>query len=768
MEQVFSSNMHCAACKGNIETRLKKINGIIEVNANLVTNVIKVRYNEKLVNDQTIIDACKEVGYRLEVIQDEISEVNSTKKQKYDVVKLLIGSVLLAILMFLSMSHMYPNLIIPAFKEPKYILPLIELGLTLIIIGIFNSYYINGFKSLIKLSPNMDSLIFLGSFFSLVYSVYLIIKLIISPDLYFVFEHEEGKIMFHNYLDSAAMILVIVSIGKFIENLSKRKAKSTINELLKLRPQYANVLIGEEVKKVETKFLKSGDKVIIKEGETIPLDGLIISGTTSVDESLLTGESLPVFKDEGDEVIGGSINKDGSITVLIDKTKKENVLNRIISLVMEASNMDTNLTRKVDKVAKVFVPIVIAISLLTFFIWLSVDLLLGKMMFPNHFTSVFDEAFTFGVSVLVVSCPCALGLATPISLLVGSSVFASRGILVNKSEAIEAIKKIDTIVLDKTNTITNGKLTVVKKELFTQDIQLLTRIKTIEQYSTHPLSEGIVSSLNEISTLDKTFTMIKNIPGKGVKGIYKEQTIFIGNMSFVEEYCNDIKKEKILNSVDMSDGLLKIFAFTKDEILALFNLKDELKPNAKDFIKDIKKMFNRIILLTGDNAIIANNIAKEVGIEEVISEVKPLDKGNIIKKFKSEGHTVMMVGDGVNDSLALTQSNVGVGLAKGSDVALASSDFILMNSNLNDILDIVNVSKRIRTNISFNLLWAFIYNIIFIPLAAGSLSYFGVMLSPMYASLLMALSSVTVCLNSLTLFITSKHRNKNNVAKDTI
>ncbi len=765
MEQIFSSNMHCAACKGNIETRLKKINGIMDVNANLVTNVIKVRYNEKLVNDQMIIEACKEVGYRLEVIQDEIIEVNSSKKEKYDVVKLLIGSVLLALLMFLSMSHMYPDLIIPTFKEPNYILPLIELGLTLIIIGIFSSYYINGFKSLVKLSPNMDNLIFLGSFFSLVYSIYLIVKLIISPDSYFVFEHEEGKIMFHNYLDSAAMILVIVSIGKFIENLSKRKAKSTINELLKLRPQYANVLVDDKVKKIETKNLKSGDKVIIKEGETIPLDGIIISGTTSVDESLLTGESLPVFKDEGDEVIGGSINKDGSITVLIDKTKKENVLNRIISLVMEASNMDTNLTRKVDKVAKVFVPIVIAIALLTFLIWLIVDLSLGAMVFPNHFTSIFDEAFTFGVSVLVVSCPCALGLATPISLLVGSSVFAKRGILVNKSEAIESIKKVDTVVLDKTNTITNGKLTVVNKEIFTSDLQTLTRIKTIEQFSTHPLSEGIVVSLNEVISLDKTFSMIKNIPGKGVKGIYKDQTIFIGNASLLEEYCEDNKKEKILNSIDSSDGLLKIFAFTKEEILALFYLKDELKTNAKEFIKEIKKTFNRIILLTGDNEIIANNIAKEVGIEEVISEVKPLDKGNIIKKLKSEGHTVMMVGDGVNDSLALTESDVGIGLAKGSDVALASSDFILMNSNLDDILDIVSVSKRIRTNISFNLLWAFIYNVIFIPLAAGSLSMFGVMLSPMYASLLMALSSITVCLNSLTLFLASKHDNKNDVVK---
>lgn len=758
MEQIFSSNMHCAACKGNIEIRLKKIDGIIDVNANLVTNVIKVKYNEKKVNDEIIIEACKEIGYKLEVLEDESLEFNSSKKGKYDVVKLVIGSILLAILMFLTMSHMYPNLIIEQFKEPIYLLPLIELGITFVIIAIFNSYYINGFKSLIKLSPNMDSLIFLGSFFSLAYSIYLIIKLIISPESYYIYGEANGKIMFHNYLDSAAMILVIVSIGKFIELLSKRKAKSTINELLKLRPKFANVLIGNEVKRIETKFLKSGDKIIVKEGETIPMDGSIISGTTSVDESLLTGESLPIFKDEGDEVIGGSINKDGSITVLIDKSKKENVLNRIISLVMEASNMDTKLTRKVDKVAHVFVPIVVVIAIITFAIWLIVDFSLGRVTFPNHFTSIFDEAFTFGVSVLVVSCPCALGLATPISLLVGSSVFAKKGILVNKSESIELIKNIDTIVLDKTNTITNGKLTVVRKQIFTNEEIDLIRIKTIEQFSTHPLSEGVVESLKDIKELDKTFNLIKNVPGKGVKGIYKDTTIYISNASLLEECCNDIKKDKILKSIDVNEGLLTIFAFKENEILGIFYLKDELKPNAKTFIKEIKTKFKRVILLTGDNKIIAQNIANEVGIDEVISEVKPLDKGDVIKRLKEEGHQVMMVGDGVNDSLALTESDVGVGLAKGSDVALASSDFILMNSNLEDILDIINISKRIRTNISFNLLWAFIYNVVFIPLAAGSMSAFGIMLSPMYASLLMALSSVTVCINSLTLFITSKKR----------
>ena len=748
--------MHCAGCKGNIEAALKKLDGVLEVNANLVNNVVKVRYNEKKVSEEDIINACKSVGYKLEVI-DEDEEFTKEKSYKLDIIKLIVGIVLLLPLMFFSMSDMYPGLILDSLKEPIYLLPLIELVLTLIIIGVFFNYYISGFKSLIKLSPNMDSLIFLGSLFSLIYSIYFIVKLIIAPSDYYIYEASAGKIMFHTYLDSAAMILVIVSIGKLIENLSKRKARSTINELLKLRPKYANLIKENEVIKVETKLLKAGDKIIIKEGETIPLDGIIINGSTSVDESLLTGESLPIYKEEGDKVIGGSVNKDGSITVLIDKSKKDNVLNKIISLVMEASNMDTKLTRKVDKVSRIFVPIILVISVIVFCVWLGIDYgaNAGNAILNTHFTSAFDEAFSFAISVMVVSCPCALGLATPISLLVGSSIFAKNGILVNKSEAIENMKEIDCLVLDKTNTITNGKLTVNDHLIFTKNPAKLNRIYTIEKYSTHPLSEGIASLLEKEAVLDKDFTMVSNVPGKGVKGVYKDEVIYIGNESLLNEFYKG-EKIKVLEEKLVTykkEGTLPIMAFTEKEIYALFSLKDELKKDAKEFIKEVKKSFKKVVLLTGDNEIIAQNIAKEVGIEEVITNVKPDGKGEVIKKLKNENYHVMMVGDGVNDSIALTLADVGVGIAKGSDVALASSDFILMNDDLLDILDIIKISKKIRTNIGFNLLWAFLYNVIFIPVAAGAFASLHFVLSPMYASMLMALSSVTVCLNALTLFL---------------
>ena len=756
MEKIFNSNMHCAACKGNIETTLKKMDGVLEVSANLVNNVVKVRYNEKKINEQDIINACKGIGYKLEVI-DEDEQYSKEKSYKLDLIKIIVGLVLLIPLMFFSMSDMYPGLIPDALKEPLYLLPLVELGLTLVIIAIFFNYYISGFKSLIKLSPNMDSLIFLGSLFSLVYSLYFIIKLIVSPGDYFVYEMEPGKIMFHTYLDSAAMILVIVSIGKLIENLSKRKARSTINELLKLRPKYANLIKDNEIVKVETKFLKAGDKIIIKEGETIPLDGVIVNGTTSVDESLLTGESLPIYKEEGEKVIGGSVNKDGSITVLIDKSKKDNVLSKIISLVMEASNMDTKLTRKVDRVARVFVPVVLGISLLVFLIWIIIDYATngGNPTLGTHFTSGFDEAFSFAISVMVVSCPCALGLATPISLLCGSSLFAKNGILVNKSEAIENMKDIDCLVLDKTNTITNGKLTVNKYHIFSKNPAKLNRIYTIEKFSTHPLSEGIATLLSKECELDKNFSMISNVPGRGVKGIYKDETIFIGNEMLLNDEYHGETNEALNKYLDefKTEGTLPIIAFTENEIIAIFSLNDKHKKDAKEFIQEVKKVFKKVVLLTGDNEIIAKNIANEVGIEEVIANVKPDGKGDLIKKLKEENYKVMMVGDGVNDSIALTLSDVGVGIAKGSDVALASSDFILMNDNLLDIIDIIKISKKIRTNINFNLLWAFIYNVVFIPVAAGVFAPLSFVLSPMYASMLMALSSVTVCINALTLFL---------------
>ncbi len=739
MEKLFScNNMHCAACKGNIERALSKLPGVISSEANSITSSVKVITNKE-VSDEDIIKCCKEAGYNLEVIEDDESLLVKKESSKGLIIRIIIGIILLIPLLYLGMGVMYENAIPEFLKSPVYVSSYVQLGLTLIIIGLFFNYYISGAKALIKLSPNMDSLVFLGSLFSLLYSIYLIITFTIDPSIPYTYTHI--------YLDSSAMILVIVSIGKLIENLSKRKAKNTISELLKLRPKTAHLVKGGVIIDVDTKFLKKNDIILVKPGETIPSDGMVVSGISSVDESLISGESLPVNKEEDSEVIGGSINGEGTLKVLITKEKKDNVLSKIISLVMEASNMNTKLTRKIDIVSRYFVPIVIFLSILTFVLWISID--------PTH---DFNNAFSFGVGVMVISCPCALGLATPISLLVGSSIFAKNGILVNKSEAIEKLKDIDTIVLDKTNTITKGELEVEKASIFTKSLQILDEIYTLEKYSSHPLAKGIVNYLSK-SKISENFISSGVEPGKGIYGSFKDEKLYIGNISYLKSLQQNIDN-KILDEIENENknGLLPLIAFNENEIYSVFYLKDKIKDNAKEFISEAKKHFKRIILLTGDNKIIASKIALEAGIEEVISEVLPMDKDKVISKLQEEGHKVIMVGDGVNDSIALKRADVGIGIAKGSDIALSSSDFILMRNNLFDIINILNISKKIRNNITLNLFWAFIYNIICIPIAAGCFASLGVKLEPMYCSMLMALSSVTVCLNSLTLFLTTRRK----------
>ncbi len=742
--------MHCAACKNNVESALKKVNEVSSCNVNLMTNTCSLELNKE-VDFKTLEKAVKNAGYELIENIDE-DELYNIKKDYKPLIKIIIGIVLLVPLLFFGMGGMYSDIIPELFKNMNYGIyynATLQLILSFAIIGLFFNYYINGFKSFIKRSLNMDSLVFLGSFFSLIYSIYIIISTIINKNYHY--SH------FHLYLDSASMILVIVSIGKYIEEMSKNKAKSTIKELLALRPKIAHLVRNEEIIDIPTKNIELKDVLLVKPGETIPSDGIVISGVSSVDESIISGESLPITKEEDSLVIGGSINKEAPLKILVNKKKEENVLSKIIKEVEGASNMKSPLTRIVDKVSKVFVPVVMAIALLTFIIWMILGIQnKGPIINSMMFNSWFDEAFTFGVGVLVISCPCALGLATPISLLVGSSVFSKNYIVVQNGEAIEKIKEIDTIVLDKTNTITEGELSVTNVEILSKDYKdLFSKIYSIEKYSEHPLGKAIIKYLDSEKTkLSNDFLMNEMIPGKGIKGVFKnKEYIYATNISYLNEILKE--DEKLNKKVEEASlkGELPIFIYNDSEILAIFYLKDKLKKESKAFIKNAKKIFKKVILLTGDNKNIASFIAKEVGIDEVISEVKPTEKDKEIVNLQNEGHKVIMVGDGVNDSIALTRADIGIGIAKGSDIALASSDFILMRSNLEDIFKIINLSKNIRKNIYFNLFWAFIYNLICIPIAAGCFASFGVILSPMYCSMLMALSSVTVCLNSLTLFL---------------
>lgn len=742
--------MHCAACKNNVEGALCKVEGVKSVEVNLVSNSAKIEMDDG-VDEEKLYSALSDIGYELgdDFDSEAVFEKKSNKKE---LIKIIVGFILLVPIIFFGMGSMYPEVFPERFKEELWITSLIQTVLTFIVVGMFFRYYKNGFLSLIKRSFNMDSLVFLGSFFSILYSIYLII-------MTFIFPHQYHFAHFHLYYDSAAMVLVVVSLGKYIEELSKNKAKSTIRELLNLRPKVAHLYKDNEIVDVPTKGIKLNDVIIVNPGETIPVDGIVLSGKSSIDESIISGESLPVFKKEDDFVIGGSVNKEAALKILVNKNRKENVLNKIANLVSEASNMKTPLTEKVDKVAKVFVPLVMSIALIVFIVWLAIDLSTGTVQ-SSHFLNPFDEAFSYAVGVLVISCPCALGLATPISLLVGSSIFSKNYILVQKSEGIEKVKDVNALVLDKTNTITEGELNVNYSYFKDLNQELKNKLFTIESYSEHPIAKAIKEYLKDSSSLDSDFLLTESIPGAGLKGYFKNEEIYITNLNYAKDFVEINEEISSLIKERELMGEVALLSFKKNELLGIFFVKDKLKKEAKEFIEEAKKYFKKIVLLTGDNKTITSFIAKEVGIEEVISEVKPEDKDKKIMELQANGYKVMMVGDGVNDSIALTRADVGVSISKGSDIAIASSHFILMRNNLLDIFKIFNISKAIRRNITFNLFWAFIYNAIFIPIAAGCFSMFGVRLEPMYCSILMAASSVTVCLNALTLFLRNFNKKK--------
>ena len=738
MEKLFQcSNMHCAACKANIENAINKLNNVVSVEANVVTSSIKV-ITKKDIPSEEIIKACKTIGYNVKELQD-FDLFNNSIKVKEIIIKIILGIILLIPLMYLGMGSMYPSVIPEFVKTPIYVGEWIQFGFATLIIILFFEYFKSGLLSLIRLKPTMYSLIFIGSSLSYAYSLYLTITHTINPPLPMHYSH------MHLYYDASAMILVIVTIGKLIENLSKRKAQKSLQKLVNLKPKIAHLYKDNTIFDIESKFLKKNDIVIVNAGESIPGDGIVLNGNSSVDESVLTGESLPIFKKEDDSVISGSINLDSTLKIHITKDYSDSTLSKIISMVMEAGNMNTKLTNKIDKVALYFCPAVIILAILTFILWITID--------PLH---SFDKAFSFMISVVVISCPCALGLATPISLMVGSSIFSGKGILVNNSEAIENIKLTNCLVLDKTNTITTGSLKVQKCLFFEKTPQILDEILTLESFSSHPLANAIVSYLSD-SKISNDFINNGIEPGKGVFGKFKNHNLYVGNYAYLKEKFINIYNEysKII-AEELDKGFLPIIAFDDKKVFAIFSLKDQLKPESISFIEEAKKYFKKIVLLSGDNKKIAESIAKEVGIEEVISEVLPNEKDNYIKRLQDEGYKVVMMGDGVNDAIALKRSEVGIGVAKATDIALASSDFILLNDNLISTLDIIKISKRIRRNINFNLFWAIFYNIIFIPVAAGAFSFLGFTLSPMICSVLMACSSVTVCINSLSLFIQHK------------
>ncbi|QSX05161.1 heavy metal translocating P-type ATPase [Sedimentibacter sp. zth1] len=758
--------MTCSACSAAVDRGVKKINGVEDVNVNLLTNSMSVKYDETKVKNEDIINAVENAGYdayTLDSIKQntlEKKESNVSKNELKEMKKRLIISFIFSIpLFYLSMGHMM-NWPLPAIfmgTENALIFAFTQFILCIPVVMINNKYYRVGFKTLIKKSPNMDSLIAIGTSAALLYGVYAIYKIGYAfgrNDLDVVMTYAMDL-----YFESAAVVLTLITLGKYFEARAKGKTSDAIKKLINLSPKKATVIKDGKEIEILVEDLVVGDEIIVKPGQSVPSDGVIIEGKTSIDESMLTGESIPVEKSINDNVIGASINKSGYIKFKATKVGNDTVLSQIIKLVEEASASKAPISKLADKISRVFVPVVIAIAFIATISWL----ILGYS---------FEFALTIGISVLVISCPCALGLATPTAIMVGTGKGAENGILIKSAEALEIAHSIDTIVLDKTGTITMGKPVVT--DIFTKlhKDKLLQLAASIEKKSEHPLADAIVNCAkdNKIELTEiQEFTALH---GLGLEAKINNQTFFIGNMKLVEQTGIKTGEFDSISRGLSQEGRTPMAVCDEKEILGIIAVADVIKPTSKQAILELKNMGINVVMLTGDNKLTANAIAKQIDVNEVISDVLPQEKELQVRKLQDSGKSVAMVGDGINDAPALVRANVGIAIGAGTDVAIESADIILVKSDLMDAVKAIQLSKSVIINIKENLFWAFIYNIIGIPIAAGVLYIaFGLKLNPMLAGGAMSLSSVCVVSNALRLKFFKpkfKYSNKlNNKVKNT-
>ena len=720
--------MTCSACSNGLEKYLNKQNGIFNASVNLVMANATITYDEKILDQEKIEKYVKQAGFKSLGIFKEINIEKNNKKEKY---KFIIFTVLAIILMYISMGHMV-GLKSISFLDPhnnpiNYTVSLLILTIAFLIYG----YDIlkNGYKNLIHKIPNMDTLVTIGVISSFGYSLYGMYK-ILSGNMHYTM---------NLYFESSAIIIYFVKLGRYIDGISKDKTKEAIQKLVEITPNKAIIEVNGTQKEVTLDEIKKGDIVISKAGDKIAVDGEIIEGNTHLDESFITGESKPVTKNIGDEVIAGSLNYDGFIKYKAEKIGKESTVSEIVKLVIEASNTKAPIAKIADKISGYFVPTVIVIAVITFIVYL----ILGY--------GIASALSTF-ITVLVVACPCSLGLATPLAIVVSEGMCANNGILVKKSEILENASKINTIVFDKTGTLTYGKLKISKiynySKLSTNE--LIKIAGSIEEKSTHPIGKAFVDYMEKNKIERKKVKEFKNISGFGIIGIIENEKIILGNRKIIEKFSiknNYLDDEKKL----ALEGNSIIYVANESKILALIGVNDIVRENAKDVIGKLKELKINSIMLTGDNKETAEKIGQELGITEVISNVLPSQKSETIKMLKAKGNKVMMCGDGINDSPALTNADIGVSVKSGTDIAMDSSDVILTKNDLNSVLKLIKISEKTIKNIKQNLFWAFFYNCLMIPVAIGVLKPVGISINPMIASLAMVFSSLTVILNSLRL-----------------
>ena len=745
MKQFDVTGMSCAACSARVEKAVSALDGVESCSVNLLTNSMGV---EGTASEREIIDAVKQAGYGASVK----GEKHHAVQENTDIVKTEISQMkkrlffslgFLILLMYLSMGHTMLGLPAPSLLENNYVaIGLLQMLLTIVVMIINQKFFINGFRGIVHRSPNMDTLVALGSGASFLYSVYVLFAMTIDNQNAMSYLHDL-------YFESAAMILSLITLGKLLEAYSKGKTTDALKSLSKLAPKTVTVLRDGTEILIDIGELSIGDIFIVRPGESIAADGVVIEGTSAVNESALTGESMPVDKHVGDTVSASTINQSGVLTCRAERVGEDTTLSQIIRMVSDASATKAPIAKIADKVSSVFVPAVMGIALLTILVWL----VLGRE---------FGFALARGVSVLVISCPCALGLATPVAIMVGNGIGAKNGILFKTAESLEKMGKVRVIALDKTGTITEGhpQVTDLIPRLGVSEHELLNVAYSLEYHSEHPLAKAILEHGKKVGMTPNSVTDFHVLPGNGLCAIQSGEEICGGSLAFIAtkaEFDHTIKTK----TQELADHGKTPLLFTKNgELLGVIGVADTVKEDSVSSICKLKQLGCTVVMLTGDNERTAKAIGNIVGVDEVVAGVLPKGKADVISRLKDRG-AVAMVGDGINDALALTHADIGVAIGAGTDVAIDASEVVLMHNRISDVVAAIRLSRKTLKTIHQNLFWAFFYNVVCIPVAAGAFSAIGVLLNPMFGAAAMSLSSVFVVTNALRLNLLDIHSAKN-------
>lgn len=729
------SGMSCSACSARVEKVVGALDGVKSVSVSLLTNSMVVEYDAPL-TAKDVSKAVADAGYKAALASDKSEKKDKMNPILVMVIRLVVSIVLLIPLMYVSMGAVMWDWPLPtSFKNDPMAIAIYEMVLSLVIMVVNGKFFVSGTNSLLHRAPNMDTLVSMGSAISFIYSVALMIQAAVRP--------EHLAHLAHNlYFESAAMILALITLGKTLEAYSKGKTTSAIKGLMNLAPKTAHVIVDGVEKEIPVSDLQENDLFVVRPGENFAADGEIVSGDTSVNESSVTGESMPIDKAVGSSVISGTTNINGFVTVKAKKVGENTTLAGIVKLVEDASASKAPIAKTADKVSGIFVPTVILVALLVFVVWISV-------------TKNIEISLKHAISVLVISCPCALGLATPVAIMVGNGKAAKAGILFKTATALEQAGKADIVVLDKTGTITKGTpvVTDVKTLSSYSENELVLLAARLESGSEHPIASAVVNRAKELYG-DEILPAesFENLSGHGVKGTLDGLDALIGNATLMQKNGMLSEEAEDVAKAFSSQGKTPLYFAFNGKIAGIIAVADEIKPDSAQAISALKKQGLRVIMLTGDNALSAKAVAEKCSVDAVISDVLPSDKDNVLSALKKYGK-VIMVGDGINDAPALSRADIGIAIGAGTDIAIDSADIVLMKSSLSDVAKAINLSRRTLLNIKENLFWAFIYNVICIPIAAGALSFdpVNITLNPMIGAAAMSLSSVCVVLNALRL-----------------